>query len=438
MTPERVLALLDRRPRGEDVRPRGFLGDARDLSQSGWGVVFPPATDPAVREAMAPLLELRRGQAQARDPRRYRESTLGAGESARDFLRRHRAGAGPAVPRRLPYYLLLVGGPEDIPFEVQYRLDVQYAVGRVSFEDPEGYARYASAVVAAERGERPRRRRVCLFGFRNPGDRATELSCDRLVAPLAARLAEEHDGWEVTPLLAAEATRERLLRVLGGGDPAALVFTAGHGVGYRSGHPRQLAAQGALVCQDWPGPGSGGLLREHCVAAEDVDDAARPGGLVSFHFACYGAGTPAHDDFAHRGRGAWEPLEPARVAPRPFVARLPQRLLGHPRGGALALVGHVERAWAASFLWGSEAQTEVFAGALEQLLDGYPVGAAMEFFGQRYAELATDLGAAFWARRCGREVTTDEVVRLWTAHHDARNYVVLGDPAVRLAVESSG
>jgi hypothetical protein len=113
---------------------------------------------------------------------------------------------------------------------------------------------------------------------------------------------------------------------------------------------------------------------------------------------------------------------------------LPRRLLSHPRGGALAAVGHVDRAWGFSFLWGTEPQTAAFRSTLEDLLLGFPLGAAMEFFNQRYAELSAYVTSMVHDERYGRSVDPGELVSLWTANNDARDYVVLGDPAVRLAV----
>ncbi len=283
-------------------------------------------------------------------------------------------------------------------------------------------------MVAAEQGRVVTDRRVSFFGVSNPNDRATASSLRNLVEPLAARVARDRKSWPVETVLGEEATKAALAERLGGARAPALLFTASHGLRFDLTDPRHLAHQGALLCQDWPGPGNwqGGIVQDHYLAGDDILDGASPAGLIAFFFACYGAGTPVYDSFEMDN-------EQKLLAAESFVARLPQRLLAHPRGGALAVIGHVDRAWTFSFDWPeSGAQLQVFESALGRLLEGYPVGAATEYFNQRYAELYTDLTEEREEVRWGARPDFLNLSELWTAANDARAYVLLGDPAVRL------
>ncbi len=433
---EALLRELERRTVAEEAFH--VQGDAERLEEVGWGIIFAYG-DPqaeAIREALSPLLELRREQA----GERYHEYLGGdgyrPGESKNKFLARHGAGPGVVDPDKVPYYLLIVGGPELVPYRFQFQLDVQYAVGRLALDSPEAYATYAATVVAAERGEVRLPRRALFFGTSNPDDPATRLSSEHLVRPLAAAMRERMPDWALEEVRGEGATKGRLLSALEG-EPPAFLFTASHGMGFPHGDPRQFPHQGALLCQDWPGPRRWHepIPQTFYLAGDDIPSDARLAGSMAFFFACYGAGTPREDQFAFRLYG--DPQR-AQIAPRPFLAALPQRLLGHPQGSFLAVVGHVDRAWGYSFAWpGAGEQTTTFEEVIAQVMEGRPVGLALDPLNGRYAEIASDLSQMM--EDLHFEVPVDEtaLAALWTANNDARAYLLLGDPAVRLPLADS-
>jgi DNA/RNA endonuclease G (NUC1)/V8-like Glu-specific endopeptidase len=426
--------------------------DAGNVAETGWGIIFRFDCDPAIRDALAPLLNLRKEQASKSRAGRYKEftGTLGyrpgennKGESNREFLARFGVEASqPADPDKgVPYYLLIVGSPEQIPFRFQYQLDVQYAVGRIWFETLEEYAQYAQSVVAAETRKVRVARKAVFFGVQNADDPATNLSANEMVIPLAQRMPQllADDGivpWDVTTIVGDNAKKAMLSKLFGGSETPSLLFTASHGMGFPNGDPRQLAHQGALLCQDWPGPRAWNraIPQDHYFSADDVASDANLQGMIAFHFACYGAGTPKMDDFAHQAF-----RNPVEIAPHAFVANLPRRLLGHPKGGALAVVGHVERAWGYSFFWNRIGrQLQTFESALYQVMAGQPLGSAIEYFNTRYAALSTELTAELEDIKFGKEPDNPFLAGTWTAHNDARSYVILGDPAVRLPLIEEG
>ena len=418
--------------------------DPTDLAQAGWGIIFPvadqalPLTVAAIKEALKPLLDLRRSQA-GQHFKEYYERGAGyrPNDTVRDFLRRQNARPeDPADPDKVPYYLLIVGSPEAIPFHFQYQLDVQYAVGRIDFgNNLDAYARYAQSVVACEK-EVKLTPRAAFFGTTNPNDQMTALSAQHLVTPLYTRLQERYrEKWQFDKIVGQEASRDRLLQLVGGDDAPALLFTACHGMEFPKDDDlgRQVGYQGALLCQDWAGPeaDSANIPRSYFLAGEDLPEQANLQGMIAFFFACYSAGTPLYDEYtkqAFKERGE-------TITDAPFIAALPKAMLSLQNGGALAVVGHVERAWGMSFLGQRQSQQiAVFESALEHILKGHPVGSAMEYFNGRYAALSTELTATLDEASFGRRPEDYELAELWTANNDARGYIIIGDPAVCLPI----
>jgi hypothetical protein len=415
------------------------VDDPNDLAQAGWGVLFGAGADPEVKRALQPLLDRRREQAGALFKVFEGPDGCQPGEGATAWLARRGVRADTVDPLLgVPFYLLLVGPPQEIPFEFQYALDVYWGVGRVAFDTPDEYRRYAESVVAYETAARPPHgRRVAVFATRHDFDRATQLFATQVAQPLVQGTDQrgplgQRWGFGLQHFVGDPATKAALAGVLRGdvpGGPPAILFTGSHGMELRPSSSQHAAAQGALVCQDWSGFGS--ISAAHWFAAGDVPPDASVHGLIHFFFACYGAGCPRLDSFANAPQGT----EPRQIAERDFVARLPQALLSHPRGGALAALGHIDRAWSYSFVSDrGKPQLQGFRDVLGRLMRGDRLGLATDEFNMRWAALSAELADALRGRGFG-DVSDRELASRWVARDDARNYVALGDPAVRLRVE---
>ena len=299
------------------------------------------------------------------------------------------------------------------------------------------YASYAQTVVAAETGQLAGQswslpRKAAFFGVRNDGDTATGLSAEYLVKPLAAVpgrgpavVAGRRPAWTsrptrpAWPACSAATTRRRC------SSPPATASVS----------PRATSCSAATRarCSAGTGPartaGTSAIPETFYFSADDVADDARLLGLIAFHFACYGAGTPRLDEFAHRAGLAAQ----AQIAPCDFLAGLPQRLLGHPqrrragghrpRGSRLGLLLHLgrhqqpaHRVQEHAEMPGRRAARRLRHGILQRTLRRDLHGAQREIEDIKF----------------GAEPDERELAGLWTANNDARGYIVVGDPAVRL------
>ena len=255
------------------------------------------------------------------------------------------------------------------------------------------------------------------------------LSADHLVKPLRGLVIEDFPDWEVEPLLGEDATKANLLQVLGGDRTPSILFTATHGMVFDDGDPRQVRHQGALMCQDWPGPLAfkTKITEDHYFSRDDVSSGAKLKAPDRVLLRLLRSRDAAARRLRPQGRRlpANCPTRPGRrpAPPAPGLARRRGPGRGRP----------YRPRWSFSFLWGRAGeQLDTYQQALVQLFAGFPVGAALEAMNAFYASISTMLVNEIDDIKHKKIPDDMDLSGLWTAHNDARNFVLLGDPAVRL------
>ncbi|HEX3482647.1 MAG TPA: helix-turn-helix domain-containing protein [Kofleriaceae bacterium] len=413
-----------------------------DLVRQRWGVIAPAGGDgDRLLDAIAPLVEHRRRQ---QGPVRvYRvPAQMTVDESVRWKKRVYRTGAD--LDGDLPRYQLILGDLDQVPLAVQQVQASDGFVGRIAFDDLDGYRAYAAKVVRWEDRPAPVTEAHAILHAVRDGTSATRLGVQALIAPGAELLRARRIAGDV---------RYGELRVTGSERPApdelwaaaaidrpGVLLSLGHGAGVprSGGASRQRREQGALSF------GGAGLL----TGADLAGRGFLPGG-VWLAVACFAAGTPDTSAYrhwldalrraGHVGSEAGHVLD-TLAHDRPFVAALPRAALADP-DGPLAFVGHIDLAWAYSFFDLDDRprrRPARIAGVIQALLNGHRAGVAVRRLMHWFAEVNTELTALDDARaRTGGAPDDPERVRrghLWMLRQDLAGYVLLGDPAIRLPI----
>ena len=420
-------------------RELGDGTDASDSRQTGWAVLYGPEEKARAKPHLTDLLELRRAQA---GENRFREMVVptvdGICVSGQSFLFKEIQEAPGVVDiGRLPYYVTIVASPREVPWEFQFELAINRAVGRLYFDDAEDYGRYAAAVKAVEESQETAKRvdpkRTLGFFFverelRRDGkkDKATPILADYLVEPAPRRLKATSPSWGIPVIRGDEGRSERLRGILEGrARTGAGWVVLSHGVEAKLNSLTQPERQGGISCLDRP------------LYGQDLSFPEAPeGALLGKTFvltACFGAGTTEFNEFESPKAALKGDVPKAeRIAAGPFVARLPQRLLAQ---GSLGVFGHVGKGLTASYRWlHGPSATEAarsFSDMLVRILRGQRLGHAMRPMARRASNISSHFLPYLRTWVYDPEIDYREIELQWKAWIDARNFVLLGDPAAR-------
>lgn len=402
----------------------------------GWTYLVHEA-DPNLEEIKRIIhpLAVHRGMECPDEPMLFRGESL---EDWNDWIEKDYEGMNEPNKMR-PHYILIVGGPLDIPFLFQAVLDTTASVGRVHFDSLDDLETYVNKLIRLETADAPSVDREVLFFAPNHGTKdATHFSHDYMVKPLR-KYTHKELGFDTHALMDFKATKQNLVEAFASRKPA-LVYTASHGLGdIGTGMKHQRRVNGGIVCQY---ERSMNVQRDVFLAEDVPMDRPFLEGAIFYQFACFGYGTPKMSDYSH-----WIKGENQRLAKEDFISALPKKLLAHPQG-PIAYIGHLDTAFLHAFadpedLDGLEKwddRISPFVYAINQLLGVQPSGISMTKMNERYSRYNTYIANVSDRVKRGtydwNDSREERIRDTWITRSDAQNYMVFGDPAARLRIPS--
>jgi len=420
------------RPRLKPEKP----ADPRDWQHEsiGWGIVAgePAGMSPKQLadgdDLPEPIRQLR--QDRGNPPLlRYREGWNKRFQLVRNYasgidltIGQSPAGVG---PESIPRYLLICGGPNEVPWEMQFLLNAHYSVGRLHLAGTE-LENYVTALRSGWKESDAQVKRALVWAVDQGGSDITALMRDVVAKTVYEKLSGDGDLKSGTQFLdgPGNATAAKLAAALAESKPG-LVVTTSHGQTFPLDNLEKLGeGLGFLVDQDYTSAGPELLM-----------GAWAPDGAIWYAHACCSAGSLEHTQFnglTEADSGVDRVLTGvAKLGSR--VAPLPTALLGGKKP-LRAFIGHVEPTfdWTLQNPDTNQSLTDSLQQALyTELYQPSPVGYAFRRWYDGLASLfaSYDQNQKEYARGGN---TRDAMLKDSLCARDRQSSVILGDPTVAL------
>ncbi|MEY9842678.1 hypothetical protein [Streptacidiphilus sp. EB103A] len=323
---------------------------------------------------------------------------------------------------RLPMYVVIVAGPDTIPWSVQYALGTRHAVGRLPLAG-EALANYVRAMLSDWKDAPANACHALMWTVdHGSGDITAEMRAV-IAQPLATALTPPPLS-RLSELTHATASGAALVDELSATCPV-LVVTSSHGHTWPLNDPRTMRNTLGLPVD---------IIHNPLPLAELND--AMPGGAVWYAQACCSAGADATSHYTgllRPGTTAFS-VTSAVAALGSMVAPAAMCMLGRTNP-VRAVFGHVEP----TFNWTLRVQEtgqglgqRIVSALSSHLFSGQPLG-------YTFAEYRADVGTLHtqWTdcynRLANGDTSVEETMtRLRLTALDRQSLVLLGDPTVAL------